>query len=112
MSKQLFDHDPWTGITQYYEPTENGQGFRIYSEQDCSAIIEENKRKQAAGKSYYARDPDLWKVGSIPMVLMLKWGVEQGVPGEKLFGEEMAEVCGKKLNDPDYRHLKTADITV
>lgn len=110
--RRLFDHDPLSGITQWYEETDDGAGFRIYSEQDCAAILEENKRKRAAGRAYYAKDPDLWKVASVPLILHLKWAEEQGIPGGQMFGPEMAEVCGKKLNDPDYRHLKTADITV
>jgi hypothetical protein len=112
MSKEFFSHDPLTGITEYYEETDDGKGFRIYSEQDATSIIEANRKKRAEGRSYYARDPDMWKVASVPMVLMLKWGTEQGVPGERLFGDEMADITARKLNDPDYRHLKTADVRI
>lgn len=112
MSKRLFSHDPLTGITEWYEETDDGEGFRIYSEQDATAIIEENRKKRAAGRAYYAKDKDMWKVASVPMVLMMKWGEEQGVPGDRLFGDEMAEITARKLNDPDYRHLKTADVRI
>lgn len=111
-NKRLFDHDPLTGITQWYEETDDGEGFRIYSEQDAKAIIEANKQKQAMGRDYYARDKDMWKVACIPLILHLKWAEEQGIPGHAMFGHEMTEITARKVNDPDYRHLKTADVRI
>lgn len=111
MSKRLFDHDPFTGITQWFVPTED-DGFAIISEGDVEPILDANARKRAMGRQYYASDPDLWKVGSVPNIVLLKWATELGVPAHMVYSDEFAEIVAKRLNDSDFRNFKTADVSV
>lgn len=110
MSKRLFDHDPLTGTTEWFESTDDG--FRIYSEMDAAPILDMNAAKRSEGRSYYAADPDMWKVASVPNLLLIHWATEMGVPVDKVFSNEFAEIVTRKLNDIEFRKLKTADVRI
>lgn len=110
MSKRLFDYDPFTGVTQWFEATSDG--FRLHSEADVAPILDENARKRSAGRAYYAKDKDIWKVGSVPNIVMLQWATELGIPADKVYSDEFAEVIAKKLHDSDFARLKTADVRI
>lgn len=110
MSKRLFDYDPFTGVTQWFEATD--KGFNLHSEADVAPILDENARKRSAGRAYFAKDPDMWKVGSIPNIMLLKWATELGVPADKVYSDEFAEVIAKRLNDSDFAKFKTADVRI
>jgi hypothetical protein len=110
-NRRFFDHDPLTGTTQWFESTDDG-GFSIISEADVEPIIEANKAKQAMGRAFYASDPDMWKVGSIPNMVLLQWATELGIPAHKIFSDEMADVWARRLASSEFRHLKTADVRI
>lgn len=110
MSKRLFDYDALTGTTQWFEATDDG--YRIFSECDVSPILEENARKRSAGRAYYAADPDMWRIGSVPNIVLLQWATELGVPADSVYGPEFAEIVAKRLNCSDFAKLKTADVTL
>ena len=110
MSKRFFDYDPLTGTTQWFEATDNG--FMIHSEADVEPILDANAAKRSAGRAYYAADKDMWRVASVPNILLLKWATELGIPGDHIFGDEFAAVVAKRLRDIDYRKLKTADVRI
>lgn len=114
MSKRFFDHDPTTGMTSYYEGFDgkDGGGFRIYTEGETDAYIEENRKKRSMGRDYYAADPDMWKVASVPYIILLKWAEELGIPASDVFGDKMAEVVARRVNDSDYREFKTAEVRI
>jgi hypothetical protein len=71
--------------------------------QDVEEIIEENKR--------LAADPHQSDCGrliaNIPNVILEKWMNEEGVPVLGLPADEFARFIRRKLNDPDWRHLRT-----
>jgi hypothetical protein len=104
--KRLFDYDPATGIRIDFEGTGDG-GFRLHYSQDSEPILDENKAKANAGRDYYARDPDLWRVASIPVVVQYKWLVEKGVD---VMNPEHWPAVKRLLNDPEWRYLKTAEV--
>lgn len=107
--KRLLDRNPETGITEWFVGSEDGKTFQIVYEQDAQPVIEENKRKQSAGRAYYARDNEMWRVASIPITVQYKWMVEEGI--DVLNPDHMPAVK-RKLNDPDWRWLKTADVRI
>ncbi len=107
MSKRFFDHDPVTGITEYYHDTDDG--FAISYHQDCEAILDLNKLKQSAGRAYYAEDPDCWKVASIPIVVQYKWMIEHGVD---VMNKDHWDKVRQLLNSNEYRYLKTAEVII
>lgn len=105
--KRVLSHDPLTGITEIFESTEDG--FNVHSVQDVEPILEANKAR--------ANTPDAWrgdfrKEASIPMTLLLKWATEDGVPPGMVFSPEYAAKVARRLNDPDYRHLKCANVRI
>lgn len=107
MSKRFFDHCPMTGVTEWFEDTDDG--FRIHYEQDAEPTIELNKVKQSMGRAYYAKDPDMWKVASIPIGVQYKWMIEHGVD---VMQREHWPAVKRLLNDPEWRYLKTAEVII
>jgi len=108
--KRHLGYDPLTGITETFVSTDDG--FQIVSTQDATPVLEGNKERQNMGRAGYARDPDMWRVASIPNILLLQWAHEDGVPPSMVYSTEYANRVAKRLNDPDYRHLKTGNIRI
>ena len=106
--KRLLDYDPLTGIREVFESTDSG--FLIHTTQDVEPIIEANKAKQSMGRSYYAADPDMWRVASIPITIQHKWAVEHGILD--VSAPEYWPNVRKLLNSSDYRYLKTAEVII
>lgn len=90
-----------------YEDTD--KGFLLHYSQDAEPIIELNKAKQSAGRDYYARDPDMWKVASIPIGVQMIWLTKHGID---IHNEDHWPGVKRLLNDPDWRYLKTAEIII
>lgn len=110
MSKRLFDVDPLTNTKTWFVSTD--KGFDLITETDVSPIIESNKAKQSMGREYYAADKDMWRVASIPNIVLLQWATELGIPASKVYSDEFAEVINKRINSSDFRDLKTADVRI
>jgi len=105
--KRLLEHDPYTGITITHEFDEMTGLSHLHYHQDVEDILNLNKEKQNAGAEYYKRDPDMWKVASIPLLVQFKWLTEKGVD---VYNPEHADAVKKLLNDPEWKYLKTAEI--
>lgn len=105
--KRLFDHDPLTGVTTWYEDTDTG--FNLKYEQDSEDILELNKAKQKMGREYYAQDDEMWRVASIPVIVQMKWMVEKGVD---VLNPDHWPAVKRLLNDPEWRYLKTAEVII
>ena len=73
--------------------------------QDVEPILDNNKRLQNEPQ----RPGDLKHVASIPNVVLEKWCNEDGVNIFAFGQAEFARYVTKKLNDPDWRYLKTTD---
>ncbi len=110
MSKRLFEHDPVRGLTTWWHPSEDGNSFSLEYVQDVEPIIESNKAKQSAGRAYYASNPDMWKVASIPVVIQYEWATKYGI--KDVTAEEYWPKVQRLLNSSDYRWLKTAEVYV
>lgn len=110
MSKRIFDHDPLTGETTYFEATD--EGFNLITEADVEPILDLNAQKRSMGRQFYAADKDFWKYASVPNIVLLKWAGELGIPGDKVFSDEFAEIVGRKLRSSEFYKLKVADITL
>ena len=105
--KRMFDYDAQTGVRETFESTPDG--FTIRTEQDCEPILELNKAKQSMGRAFYASDPDMWKVAEIPIVVQMKWLVEDGID---IYNRDHWKAVKKKLNSNEYRYLKTAEVII
>lgn len=110
MTKRVLSHDPLTGTTEYFEATETG--FNIHTMQDVDPIIEMNKVKQRLGRAYYAKDKDMWRVASIPNTVLLDWALKDGVPPGMVYSAEYADRIARRLNNSEFRDLKTANVRI
>jgi hypothetical protein len=75
--------------------------------QDVEPVLEANKRRMndapglKSGQVY--QDEVFNKVASIPMVVVEQWMKE----GIDIFNPDHADAVNRKLNDPEYRYLRT-----
>ena len=84
---------------------ENGD-VTIAHSQDCDPILEWNKEaRRETQKSDWGRH-----VAKIPNILYVKWLDEAHAKGHtnlRLFTPEFDEIVQRKLQDPEYAHLRT-----
>jgi len=112
---KLFDHDAPSGITTFrrYNHNSNSKDTVDYvTKQDVTEILEDNKAAQwdARGKVTERGRYGL-KVASIPITVRYKWLTEEGWdclssdPGCK-------KKLRQKLNDPEWRYLRRAELVI
>jgi hypothetical protein len=71
--------------------------------QDVEPYLDRNKALQnEPQKSDWGRH-----IASIPNVIIVKWLNEEGANVLRMSGDEFKSFIRKKLNDPDWRHLRT-----
>ena len=102
-----FSKDPTSGMTTTYKDTPDG--FELHTTHDAAAVVNLNKEKRNAGREYYAQNKDMWKVASIPVGVQLKWMIEDGLD---IYNPDHKDRLKKKLNDPEWRYLKTAEVII
>lgn len=104
MPRELLIGPEFAGdVAHYCEPDGNG-GLLIHSVQDIAPIIERNKVLQTYNDGY-SPSRELRRVASIPNALLLKWKNDEGWdPWDPACAAKLAQ----KLNDPDFRFLRTA----
>jgi hypothetical protein len=82
-----------------------GKDTRFASTQATDPIIDRNKA-MANHNDGYSQSREMRRVASVPYIVALQWLNEEGW---WMFDPEHADKLAKKLNDPDWRHLRTAD---
>ena len=94
------------GIDHYW--IQDGDGFRIRSEQDITPILEANKA-QATHNDGYSADRTMRRAATIPFIIGQKWLNEEGWDWRDAPRDpDVARKLVQKLNDPDYAYLRTA----
>jgi hypothetical protein len=105
MSKRLLDHDPLTGITTYHHFDPVTGIATIETEQDMEPFIERNKAMQNdADYSKSGMKNEFWYAASIPINVQYQW-LKEGID---IFNKDHWQAVRKKLNDPDWKYLRTA----
>jgi hypothetical protein len=80
----------------------DGDRLTIEHAQDVEPILERNARLRAEPqRSDWGRH-----IASIPNVILVRWMNEEGANVLAMSGEEFGTFVRKKLNDPDWRHLR------
>lgn len=107
---KLFDRDCLTGIDTYHK-YEDGKRH-MYYHQDVESILDDNKRERYNAKGKVCEKGRIgFKVATIPLVIQYKWLVEEGWdcmspdPG-------CQKKLRQKLNDPEWVHLRCAELVV
>ena len=105
--KRLFDYDPYTGIKEVFEATDDG--FLIHTTQDVEPFIEHNKKLQGSGKDYWKSGGEWRHEATIPIGVQYHWLTKYGID---VWDPNHKDAVTKLLNDPDWRYLKTAEIII
>lgn len=71
--------------------------------QDCTPIIENNKRLHNETKKRSFGDLDMKPIASVPMVVIMEWRLKHGVD---FFNRNHEPAVRRLLNDPDYMYLR------
>ena len=110
--KRVLDIDPETGLRHDFVGHDDGS-FSIVTSQDAEAIIESDKTDQSIGKFRLKGDSEgdeWWHVGCIPNIVVMKW-LGEGI--DVYSGDpDMKKKVARKLNDIEWRWLKSADVRV
>jgi hypothetical protein len=103
MSEKTFLFTSSAGIDHHLIQDENGTRFA--SSQNTDAILDRNKA-MATHNDGYTPSRDIRRVASVPYIVALKWLNEEGW---WMFDPEHSDRLAKKLNDPEWAHLRTAE---
>jgi hypothetical protein len=100
----LADHGPAGRV--WYHPQPDGT-FLIEHEQDVRPNLDTAKRLQNEDDRGWSPSRELRRVAHIPNIIIVKWLNEEGLD---IFDSdpEMQKRYRAKLNDPDWRWLRTA----
>ena len=107
MSRELFSHDPMTGMTVWFHYDEMTDQVHLEYEQDAEPIIELNKK--LANDNEVTREGfknEFYQVASIPVGLQMKWLIDEGLD---IYDDNAWPQIKAKLNDPQYRYLRTTN---
>jgi hypothetical protein len=106
-SKWLLSSDPDRGVQTFYIP--DGDQFHIETVQDVQPILEQNAALRNDGTGGWNKDKSWRRVASIPNAVMISFMQELGhYPSTKRDWDFMRQ----KMNDIDYRKLRTAEWNV
>lgn len=105
MARELFSHDPMTGMSVYFDYNEMTDEAYLEYEQDVEPILEANKTMQNdADYTKSGIKQEMWHYAQIPVGIQMKWLVEEGLD---IYDDNAWPQIYRKLNDPEYRYLKT-----
>jgi hypothetical protein len=105
LAKRVVDYDPFTGMTTYFDYDHVSDTTLISREQDVKLLLDVNKKLQ--NDADYSKDGikrEWWHYASIPPIIIEKWRNEFGID---VFNKDHEKAVFRKLNDPEYRYLKT-----
>lgn len=103
MSADLATFNKDTGVSTWVEATGDGS-LITHTRQDTSSITDLNKEMQNSGRQGFVVDPDMWRVASIPHVVVIKWLNDHGV---NFYNNEHFPAVKKLLNSSEYAWLRT-----
>lgn len=108
--KRLLDYDPITGVTQYFHYDELTGDWGIESVQDVEPILELNKAlRNDTNYSKNGIKNEFWHVARIPVIVQEKWLREEGLD---IYNRDHWKRVQRKLNNQEYKDLRTTDGTI
>lgn len=105
--RRLLDHDPATGVTEYFHYEADTDTTVVETVQDVEPILDQN-RALTNDESYSQNGikNEMWHYASVPIVVQMKWLSEYGFDNWPMHPQNK-RLLFKLLNSPDYRYLKT-----
>lgn len=86
-----------------YDPA--SKKMLVRTTQDVEPILEANKKLYNEDDRGWSKSKEWRRAASIPNVIVMKWMLEEGI---NIFKREHWPRVARKLNDPEWRHLRTA----
>lgn len=91
------------GVATLVEATGDGRLFLRHA-QNATPIVECNKASQNNGRSAWGADKDMWRVASIPNVVVIEWMNQHGV---NFYDDNHWPRVVALLNSSDYAWLRS-----
>jgi len=101
---KLMDIDPFNGIRTYHHYDHQTDVTSIQRVQNVEPILEANKRLQNTDHEKQGIKHNWWHAAMIPIMVIEKWLVEDGI---NAYDPNDIKAVKKKLNDPEWRYLRT-----
>lgn len=95
------------GTAEYLHFDADGNLEAIEWNTDAQEILDANMRERNDGTNGYGKSREWKHIARIDIGLLRKWEVELGVPISFLETKEGLPVLLKKIEDPDYKNLRT-----
>lgn len=107
MSKKVLDYDPLTKTTTYHEYDHLSGKTYIEQVQDCSAILNHNKKLQNdTGYASRGKKAEWFHFATVPVQVLYKFLVEHNLDYRN---EDDLKKIERLLQSNEYRYLRTAD---
>lgn len=94
------------GVQWHMKTDQETGNLVIQGVQDVYALLEANKAMMSENDGWSKGEKFMRRAASIPAQLRLKWLIEEGFDAWR--PDIYWDAIRRKLNDPDYRHLRTA----
>ena len=102
---KLIDYDHLTKTKTFFEYDHGNDYGVVKTEQNVTPILEKNKALYGEGDHRaHGMKESFLHVATIPNQIIEKWIVEDGI---NFFKKEHWPLVKRKLNDPEYRFLRT-----
>ena len=102
MERKLFSDDP---MKVWWLENELTGEVTLEYEQDVEPVLEQNKALQNMDEvTKQGIKQEFWLYASIPNGIQMKWLLEEGLD---VYDKNAWPQVMRKLNDPEYRYLKT-----
>ena len=106
--KRKLDYSPATGITTFVDYDSQTDVSTVIEEQDCTAIIEHNKKVALDNRTSAGIKKGWMHLGTIPANLIQQFAIESGLDP---YTREGINYIVKKIHERDYSLLKVANGT-
>ncbi len=107
MSKRMLDVNPLTGEWIEFDYNHTDDTFTIAHKQDCTAIIEDNKRAMIEANHGKQKKQEMIHYARIPNIVQMNWYRDHGV---KTWEREDNKKVMALLNSKEYVYLKRTPI--
>lgn len=101
--RKLLDSDSITGTKTYHHYDHDTQITRIETVQNVEPILNHNKELAKTDCEKMGIKNDWWFVGTIPNGVIAKW-LNEGID---FYNKDHWPAVKRKLNDPEWRYLRT-----
>lgn len=107
--KQLLDHDPLTGITEYFDYIPETDTVVVETVQDVTQILDATKA--LAADTDYTKNgmkKEMWHYAHIPLIVQMRWLNEYGFENWPMHPHNK-KLLFQLLNSRDWKYLKATE---